>query len=123
MAGFKKTEPYFVPEMDLELPHSLEYIQNCLLPCLPTWKEQRTGRRGDKSEAADNFLNELILYLTEVLCTSGIHFIVEFPQHPVTQLLLSIPGFAKQAFGHHRVRPAKARRMLYFLFRKGQVSC
>ena len=97
MAGFKRHEPYYIAEMELDLPHSIGQLEKYLLPCIPMWRSQRTGRRGDKSEACDNFLNELIPYLVEVLCTSGIYFIRDFPSHPVSSLLTSIPGYEQWA--------------------------
>ena len=93
MAGFKTTEPYFLPEMDLDLPSSLRTLEAYLLPCIGNWRAQRTSKNGDRSEAADNFLNELLPYFVEVLVTSGIHFIVEFPSHPISELLRKIPRY------------------------------
>jgi hypothetical protein len=93
MAGFAKEELYFIARMSLDMPNDINELSEALLPELKKWREQAKKRGGDHSDCADNFLNEVIPYLVEVLIQDGIYFIVDFPQHPVSQILKSLPGY------------------------------
>ena len=97
MAGFQKEEPYFVPEVHLELPHDLRYYEKILLPELEDWTSQAKGRGGDHSQAADNFLNHVIPFLLEVLIQDGIYFIMDHPDHPMSETLKKIPAYEQWA--------------------------
>jgi hypothetical protein len=93
MAGFSKEEMYFLSRMFLELPNDREALCHALLPQLETWRNESKRRGGDHSECANNFLYEVIPYLVEVLIQDGIYFIVDFPNHPVSQILKSLPRY------------------------------
>ena len=87
MAGFKTDEPYFVPRCLLDLPHSTEYYVKKLVPNITRWRSQSAGRGGDKSSAANKFLNHIIPYFVETLVQDGIYMIKDFPEHPISCLL------------------------------------
>jgi hypothetical protein len=93
MAGFSKEEIYFLSRMFLELPNAREALCHALLPQLETWRNQSKCPGGDHSECANNFLYEVIPYLIEVLIQDGIYFIVDFPNHLVSQILKSLPRY------------------------------
>ena len=101
-SGFRPGEEWFVPEANIEIPPPLlrEWTKY-LLPRIDTWRAERTGRHGDKSPCADNFLNETIPFLVEVIVQCGIYFILEFPTHEMAQLLMGFPGYEEWA---HRKR-------------------
>jgi hypothetical protein len=87
MAGFRKETPWFVPRVKLPLEFDISDYERWLLPTLPTLRAQAATRHGDHSSCCDNFLNETLPFLIEVLVQDGIYFIVEFPNHPMSQLL------------------------------------
>ena len=93
MSGFDKNEPYVIDEMTLNLPWSLRTLEKIILPKLDDWRSQSNGRAGDKSECANNILNEVIPYLVEALVKRGIFFVKKYPENPMSQILLSIPGY------------------------------
>jgi hypothetical protein len=87
MAGFRKENPYYVPRALLDLPNSVEWYCEKLLPDLATWRQQAGSLRGDKSILCDKFLNYLLPYFVEVLVQDGVYFIRDFPDHPMAQYL------------------------------------
>jgi hypothetical protein len=87
MAGFRKDSPYFVPRTLLDLPYSIDYYCQKLLPQLATWRQQAASRGGDHSTCCDNFLNCILPYFVEVLLQDGVFFIHEFPDHPMSMYL------------------------------------
>ena len=87
MAGFDIDDPYYLPRMDLELPKLLEVLQDILFPSLQRWKAKQSGIGGDHTCAAQNFLYQVVSYMTKVIVQDGIYFIKDFPDHPVSSLL------------------------------------
>jgi hypothetical protein len=87
MAGFRKAVPYLVPRALLDLPNSVEWYCEKLLPDLATWRLQAQSRGGDKSLLCDKFLAHLLPYFVEVLVQDGIYFVKDFPEHPMAQYL------------------------------------
>jgi hypothetical protein len=93
-SGFRKGEEWFVPEATIKLSESdLRRWERHLLPKIDSWRQNRRGPGGDKSECADNFLNKTIPFLVEVAVQCGIHFILAFPNHEMAQVLMSFPGY------------------------------
>jgi hypothetical protein len=88
MSGHRKKELcYFAPRCLLEVLNSVGWCSQRLLPLLQVWRTQRNSRIGDKSTCCDKFLNHILPYFVEVLVQDGIYFIVDFPHHPVSQML------------------------------------
>ena len=87
MAGFDINDPYYVLWMHLELPKPLEVLQDILFPSLQRWKAEQSGIVGDPTCAAQNFLYQVVPYMTKVIVQDGIYFIKDFPDHPVSNLL------------------------------------
>ena len=81
-------QAYFVPRSLLELPRPMSWYCEKLLPRLPEWRAQAAEQGvGDKSTLCRKFLNEILPYFVEVLVQDGVYFILEFPLHPLSQLL------------------------------------
>ena len=87
MAGFSKSEAYFVPRALLSLPYHTETYCEMLLPKLAQWREQASAMGGDKSTLCRKFLYDILPYFVEVLVQDGIYLVLEFPNHPVSLLL------------------------------------
>ena len=88
MAGFKREDEYFVPRSHIQLPYSVEWYCDRLLPDLTNWREQAaTPGSGDKSLCCQNFLEELLPWFVEVLIQDGIYFIIDFPDHYLSNYL------------------------------------
>ena len=90
MAGFKKKEDYNVMRATLDVPWSMEEICAFIFPKLHTWKLQWQSPNGDKSQAADNFLNKILPYLALVVVQDGIYYLRDFPEHELTKLILRV---------------------------------
>ena len=97
MAGFGKTEGYYVPRAYLELPMPIDDLVLLLFPHINQWKYQhkesewinKTARR-----SGNNFLFVLLPFLTKVAVQDGIYWIERFPLHQVSLLLKQkIPGY------------------------------
>ena len=78
---------YFVLRTQIPLDHSIESYEQMLLPQFHTCRQQSRGRNGDKTIAADKFLNHILPYLIEVLVQDGVYFIKDFPTHALSNLL------------------------------------
>ena len=87
MAGFRKSQPWFLARSKLQLAYAISEYEKRLLPFLKQWRRQAKSRFGDKSSCCDNFLNEIIPYYIEVLVQDGIYFTRDFPQHPMSHYL------------------------------------
>jgi len=87
MAGFLKSQAYFLPRGLLKLPHPISWYEKKLLPFLPEWRRQARSRGGDKSVCADKFLNEIIPFFIEVVIQDGIYFVRDFPEHEFSKHL------------------------------------
>jgi hypothetical protein len=88
MAGFAKSQAYFIPRALLELPHPIAWYEERILPELANWREQaRHPIQGDRSVCANKFLNHVIPYFIEVILQDGIYFVKDFPNHPFSSFL------------------------------------
>lgn len=94
MAGFnKKVSSYFLPRSRLPIPNGITLLQvvNLLFPRRNEWLEQsRDEARGDHSQAAKNFLEESLAFLSLVILQDGILRIHHFPHHEASRLLLQV---------------------------------
>ena len=89
MSGHRKgEETYFVARTQVPLQHSVEWYCGRLLPKLQEWRQQALSREGDKSTCCQKFLNEILPYLIEVLVQDGIYLIRDFPNHPMSHMLM-----------------------------------
>jgi hypothetical protein len=59
-----------------------------IFPKWPTWIQQRESQNGDQSKCSANFLYELLPWLAAIVIQDGIFWIVDFPGHEVSRLLL-----------------------------------
>ena len=93
MAVMSGTEyrDYFVPRTRLNVRSWWpdRDITRMLFPDYDRWLAEKDGLvvRGDNSRAANNFLMELLPWLTEVIVQDGIYWIQKYPNHPVSILL------------------------------------
>ena len=88
MAGFSKSQAYFVPRALLTLPHPIGWYETRIVPELATWRDQAAHPIiGDSSMCATKFLHDLIPYFIEVVVQDGIYFVKDFPNHPFSQVL------------------------------------
>jgi hypothetical protein len=90
MAGCGKEEEYYIPRVEVGFPEwtNLEDIMTRIFPSIIRWRaEQSACAFGDRSEAARNFLNKLVLFLAKVIFQDGIYWIKKYPQHKVSVLL------------------------------------
>jgi hypothetical protein len=88
----------FNEEGDEELRGLLEPMQNLVRLVFPMYDdliEQLDSSRADPGESAFQFIEEVMPYLAEVLVQDGVFFTHEFPDHPVSCLLLNRlpPGY------------------------------
>ena len=98
MAGFRRTEEYFVPRTHVRLPYTINYYIEKLLPKLPTWRNEASSRFGDKSTCSQNWLFDLLPWFIEVLVQDGIYFIHDFPNHCLSRYLRNnLPGYERWA--------------------------
>jgi hypothetical protein len=87
MAGFGREEGYFVEREFLQPPWETEELINFLLPKYSAWLQQAASRHGDKSSACRRFLNDIIPYMVEVIVQDGVYFIMDFPNHEMSNYL------------------------------------
>ena len=90
--GFE--EEYFVPRALLNLDEFGDADERTALIFgkVTVWREQAASRIGDKSKAAENFLNKTLPFLATVAIQDGIHWVNDFPQHAVTLYLVRVLG-------------------------------
>jgi hypothetical protein len=90
--GFE--EEYFVPRALLNLDEFGDADERTALIFgkVTEWREQAASRIGDKSKAAENFLNKTLPFLATVAIQDGIHWVNDFPQHAVTLYLVRVLG-------------------------------
>jgi Centromere DNA-binding protein complex CBF3 subunit, domain 2 len=89
MAGFRKAEPRFVKEEHILFPHD-NFVKDAMLVLLPRYQQyltQRASKGGDKGRACRTLLTKVIPYLVEVVLQDGIYFIMDFPDHQMSNLL------------------------------------
>lgn len=90
MAGFKRTDSYFVPRTRLSSIGPYESIEKAVLACFPDsnkWKDEVNGVGGDKDVATSNFLYRTLPYITTVIIQDGVMWLNKFPNHPHSHLL------------------------------------
>ena len=98
MAGFKRTEEYYVARSHIVLPKSISWYVKKLLPKYERWINESAGPNGDKSLCAKNFLHSLIPWLVEVLIQDSIFFVNDFPNHELSNYIKEkIPGYERWA--------------------------
>ena len=85
MGRFKKKEAYYVPRVVLKIPYSREQLCSKLLPDWEKWKDQVNSPLGDSH--GDLLVNELLPFLLQVAVQDGIYWLVDFPNHPCTNIL------------------------------------
>ena len=85
MGGFEKQEAYYVPRVVLKIPYSREQLCSKLLPDWEKWKDQVNSPLGDSH--GDLLVNELLPFLLQVAVQDGIYWLVDFPNHPCTNIL------------------------------------
>jgi len=104
MAGFRPNETYHIGRMNVPRPNnmSLEDAIDKLFPKYQTWMAQVESGNGDKSDAAKDFLQRTIPFLTHVILQDGIHWVKHFPHHTVSLIL-------KQKFPNYEVWAMNAR--------------
>ena len=89
MAGFKRTEAYFVPRTQVELPVEWD-AESIIFPHLETWRLQAASPTGDQSDAASNFLNKMLPFLARVIIQDGIFWLRDFPNHEISITLRNV---------------------------------
>ena len=82
MAGYDAKEPYFLPRGMVDTPMPIHDCEEILLPKLNEWRAQLNHDSGDKTAAAQNFLNKFIPFIIEVVLQDGIYWVQKFPKHP-----------------------------------------
>ena len=91
MAGFRRKDAYHVPRIKIELPEHWGNVTSIIFPQWNVWKAQATSAtNGDKTDAADNFLNELLPFLARVVVQDGIFWIRDFKHHAIARHLLHV---------------------------------
>ena len=87
MGGFKKEEPYYIGRSHIKLDYDIEWYCDKLLPRINKWQAQSRAPNGDGSTCAQKFLNQMLPWLVQVLVQDGIYFIVDFPDHAMSDYL------------------------------------
>jgi hypothetical protein len=92
MSGFRKSELRFVPTEHVVIPGDhktyLEDGMNYLIPHYRRLAREQQSAMGDKTQCANKVLYQVIPYLVETVLQVGYYFIHEYPQHPLTSILL-----------------------------------
>ena len=101
MAGVKPHESYiyFLMRMFIGMPidysegreRSVNEVTERLVgrEQLAEWRQQQQDpHQGDNTRPGKHFFERLLPFITEVIVQDGIYFIVEFPDHFITNLLL-----------------------------------
>ena len=92
MSGFRKTEPRFVPTEHVVFPGNHKtYLDDCMKYILPEYSRyvrEQESAAGDKTQCCLKVLYEVIPYLVETVLQVGYYFIHEYPQHPLTAVLM-----------------------------------
>ena len=95
MSGFEdEKEDYNVPRCNLDYEGAAflhgEKPENILFPMYQTWLSQFRSRNGD--EGAEEFLLDVIPFISRVIIQDGIYWIERYPQNPASLLLLHVLG-------------------------------
>ena len=101
MAGFSLDEEYFVPCSEVAFPDWMNHEEAItrLFPSIIRWRQEHAHGFGDHSEAANNFLNEVLPFLATVIVQDGIYWIHQFPNHEASRLLKNVlpPSYERWA--------------------------
>lgn len=90
MAGFSKTEPYFVPRILLVPPWTEEQMTEACFPRIQQWRAQQAAPDGDKTRLAKDFLYDTLPFLALTAFQDGIYWIRDFPNHEVSIMLRNL---------------------------------
>ena len=94
MSGHELNKSYNVPRTLLELPDSAENLANKLFKGREEYKRQQSARYRDNGKTANNFLNNTLLFLAEVVVQDGAFLLASYPSHEISTILKnSIPGY------------------------------
>ena len=92
MSGFRKNEARFAATEHVVFPGDHQkYLEdgiNYLIPNYSRLVQEQQSARGDKTQCANKILYEVIPYLVETVLQVGYFFIHEYPNHPLTSVLL-----------------------------------
>jgi hypothetical protein len=105
MAGFPKWRgSYDVPRTRIPIkewwPGGIDFIVSRLFPNHQEWISQAVHEyEGDGSDAAMNFLYDLIPFMSEVIVQDGCFWIQQYPTHTVSTTLLNAlpPDYVQKA--------------------------
>ena len=94
-SGFTKIPgTLFAPRSGLEIPREAEMTPDqlalLLYPQLTRWRAKYQDPRGDHSQAAHNFLYELLPFLAMTIFQDGIYWLRYLPNHQATRLLKQV---------------------------------
>ena len=140
MAGFQQQSCYSVPRtrvfprdelMQHPFPNAivpknaLEAATLLIFPRIQEWRAQMCSPHGDKSKAAENFLNVTLEFLAVTMIQDGIYWLIDFPNHEATWLLLyAMPTWYPRWAAQARVdcREMAARHMVQSVQAGGDAS-
>ena len=90
MSGFSTKETYLLPRAQLydfvDLPWKKMAIVKSLFPRLADWMNEIVDTTGDK--AGEYFVESVIPNMCDIIVQDVIYWILDFPRHPVSQLLI-----------------------------------
>lgn len=90
MSGFARDDSFFVPRCDIVFPDEWGDITKLVFPNIDIWRAQADAPNGDKSNAAKNFLYEMLPFLALVVVQDGIFWLRDWPEHPISKFLLTV---------------------------------
>ena len=99
MSGHRPKDTWFVPRTEVEnLPFSLHKCIRVLFPNYDAWLEEFNGPTGTEHSDAQNFLYELIPFLTRVVFQDAPYWFKFFPNHAWSCFLRSLPKLPVHQF-------------------------
>jgi hypothetical protein len=87
MAGFQTNEEYYVPRCFLDMPWTPDEMVRAIFPQYESWRQQYLSPQGDDSEAARNFIQETLPFLSMVALQDGIYWIKMYPNNSASTIL------------------------------------
>ena len=81
MAGFEKSDSYFVPRTEVELPYSLDDCILMVFPKYPEWQAEWNWGKGDGDphKSAENFVTQVLPYIVRVLVQDAPYWLKYYP--------------------------------------------